>query len=587
MPAWRFVILGKRIEAPTGMRNVTVSTRVRSLARTRSGHVLASVVLLGVSWTAQAAAQAQASSEPEALLMSSSQDGEAAQPLLMGPARTTRTIAAMMFDIGSGPPNKTDIANLLTDSARSLRNMYREISYGMQDINVELLGPYTLPEHTCLPIECCGPKPNQTNGPAVQAIIDGYTKKYDHYFWVYGKPQPNDGNCSTWGDEGSASKPAVYSSYSFHGLVGYCQELGHNFGMTHEPYMSCPNQAVFPDDPSVCTHHEYGSTISFMGNGAGHPSAFHKVQQGWLSKCNGVKVGSTATITLLPLEVPCDGVQVLQIKAPKSRTPPTSGDRQGRGTPLTHYYVELRTPRGMDAGLRNLVPTVMVYAGPDFVGGTVNGAPYVYLLDQTPEGGNNPNLLNGGLGAGQSFADPAGGVTIKVNSVSQDKAEIVVTLDGGAGGLTCLDGTSFTAPGPDASSCGAPIGAGGAGSGGSGGGGGGLSGAGGAAAGGGGGLPNSGGASGAGGSTGGVLGIAGGAGNAGTSAGTGGSGLSAGGAVAAAGAATSGSSGIGSVTPPASDSGCGCNVPARNGAGLKLAGLVLALAALRRRGARR
>jgi MYXO-CTERM domain-containing protein len=535
-----------------------------------------------MSWTERAAAQT--SSEPEALFTPDSEDVPAPQPLVMGPVKTTRTIAAMMFDIGSGPPNKTDISNLLTDSARSLRNMYREISYGMQDINVELLGPYTLPEHTCLPIECCGPKPNQTNGPAVQTIIDGYTKKYDHYFWVYGKPQPNDGNCSTWGDEGSASKPAVYSSYSFHALVAYSQELGHNFGMTHEPYMTCPNKAIFPDDPSACSHTEYGSTISFMGNGAGHPSAFHKVQQGWLSKCNGVKVGSTATITLLPLEVPCDGVQVLQIKAPKTRQPPATGDRQGKGSPLTHYYVELRTPRGMDAGLKNLVPSVMVYAGPDFVGGNANGAPYVYLLDQTPEGGNNPNLINSGLGAGQSFVDPAGGVTIKVNTVSQDKAEVVVTLDGASGGLTCLDGAAFTAPGPDATSCGAPVGPGGAGGGGSGGmsnaaGSGGATGLGGAGA---GGV-----AAGGSGGAGGAPGLAGSGGLSGGVVTAGSAGLSTGGLTGTAGALLGASGSVVSVTAPQSDSGCGCSVPDQDSSNLKLVALGLGLALLRRRGARR
>lgn len=566
------------------MPNQGVSAGVRSLARARSGLALAGAALC-LSWSQNAAAQM--SSEPEALFMSEEQGAPVPQLLVMAPPKTTRTIAAMMFDIGSGPPNKTDIQNLLVDSARSLRNMYREISYGMQDIDVELLGPYTLPEHTCLPIECCGPKPNQTNGPAVAEIIAGYTKKYNHYFWVYGKPQPGDGNCSTWGDEGSASKPAVYSSYSFHGLVGYSQELGHNFGMTHEPYMTCPDKAVFPDDPSACSHKEYGSTISFMGNGAGHPSAFHKVQQGWLSKCNGVKVASTATITLLPLEVPCDGVQVLQIKAPKSRNPPATGDRQGRGSPLTHYYVELRTPRGMDAGFKNLTPSVMVYAGPELVGGNVNGAPYVYLLDQTPEGGNNPNLINGGLTAGQSFVDPAGGVTIKVNTVSQDKAEVVVTLDGASGGLTCLDGTSFTAPGPDVASCGAPIGPGGASSGGmaaTAGAGGSKGGAGGA-----GGVGGAGGAAGAaGGGVGGALGSAGSAGSAGaTVVMAGAAGFASAGSAGATGTLPGTSGSVGTVTATQDDSGCGCSVPGQAGSSLKLVALGLALAALRRRGARR
>jgi hypothetical protein len=559
------------------------SNEARSLARARSAVLF---VALALAATSTRSAAAQTSSEPEALLASERQSTAPAQPLVMGPIKSSRSIAAMMFDIGGGAPDKTEISDLLVGSARSLRAMYREISYGMQDIDVELLGPYTLPEHTCLPIECCGPKSQQPNGPAVQTIIDGYAKEYDHYFWVYGDIPPG-ADCGTWGDEGSASNPAVYSSYSFHGLVGYSQELGHNFGMTHEPYMTCPSNAIFPDTPGGCTHHEYGSAISFMGRGAGHPSAFHKVQQGWLSKCNGVKVGATATITLLPLEVPCDGVQVLQIKSPKSRPPPSSGDRQGQGSALTYYYVELRTPRGMDAGLKNLVPSVMVYAGPDFVNGSARGAPYVYLLDQTPEGGNNPNLVNAGLTAGQTFTDPAGGVSIKVNSVSQDKAEVLVTLDGASGGLTCLDGASFTAPGPDVASCGAPVGPGGAGGGGAGGVGGTSGGnANGGASGGvavGGAAPAAGG-----GGTGGAAGVNAAGGGAGASM-AGSAGVATGGGTG--GTAPGASGNVGVVTAPQGDSGCACSVPIREqhrGSNLTWTALGLALARIaRRRKARR
>ncbi len=573
------------------MQRAAESTGVRRLTSARSRVPLLAVLALCTSWSRHASAQL--ASEPEALLTEGQTLDPTPLPLVMGQVRTSRSIAAMMFDIGGGVPNKTEIQDLLVGSARSLRAMYREISYGMQDIDVELLGPYALPEHTCLPIECCGPKQNQPNGPAVQTIIDGYPKDYDHYFWVYGKIPPG-ATCGTWGDEGTATKPAVYSSYSFHGLVGYAQELGHNFGMTHEPYMTCPDKAIFPDNPTGCTHNEYGSAISFMGHGAGHPSAFHKVQQGWLSKCNGVKVGSTATITLLPLEVPCDGVQVLQIKAPKSRQPPSSGDRQGQGSPLTHYYVELRTPRGMDTGLKGLTPSVMVYAGPDFVNGSARGAPYVYLLDQTPEGGNNPNLVNAGLGAGQSFVDPAGGVTIKVNSVSQDKAEIAVTLDGASAGLTCLDGSSFTAPGPDQTSCGAAVGPGGAG------GMGGLGGTGGSAGASGGAGVLAGGAGGV--SAGGAGGVGGGSvvGSAGAVA-AGGSAGAAGAGGGTAGAATAGTAGtlsasagasgsLAGATTPQTDSGCGCSVPGRDPSQRSWAPLLalgLAAAWLRRRGAQR
>src|SRR5216684_4113971 len=169
--------------------------------------------------------------------------GRLEQALVGAPAKRTRTIAAMMFDIGQGPPDQAKIQTLLTGDMQSLRHMYNEISFGMQDLSVDLLGPYTLPQPTCLPIECCGPKASQPNGPEVAALIAMLPKKYDHYFWVYGAP-PATANCGTWGDEGSPDKPAVYSSYSFHGLVGYSQELGHNFGMTHEPFMNCNGKTL-------------------------------------------------------------------------------------------------------------------------------------------------------------------------------------------------------------------------------------------------------------------------------------------------------------------------------------------------------
>jgi hypothetical protein len=545
-------------------------------------------------------------------------------PIIGAPARKTRTIAAMMFDIGMGPPDKTQIQNLLTGT-NSLQKMYQEISYGAQDLEIELLGPYTLDQKVCLPIECCGPKSSQPNGPQVQGIIAGYTKKYDHYFWVYGGAQSING-CGTWGDEGTPGRYAVYSSYSFHQLVGYSQELGHNFGMTHEPIMTCPNKAVFMDDPTQCTHKEYGSTLSFMGNGAHHVSAYHAVAQGYLSGCNGVKVGSAGgKYTLLPLETPCNGTQVLQIKAPKSRSAPAKGDRQGSAPTLTHYYLELRTPVGFDS---KVGPMVVVSIGPEFE--MQRSAPYVYVLDQTP--GDQQGTVNGGLTAGQTFTDPAGGVSFTVSAIDNAHAEVTITA-AGTGSDTCLDGMAFTAPGPDASSCtaigggGAPSTGGATGTGGAGGKGG-SGGAGGSA--GGGGKGGSGGASagaGAGGKAnagaGGML--VGGGGNASAGMGTGTGGLSTGGSVSTtggsstggqltttggtgsggapgfggtAGAATGGlpntttggsttGGQVGLPGDPPQDAGCSCTVPARPAGGnaqlIAVLGAALALARRRNR----
>jgi len=341
--------------------------------------------------------------------------------------------------------------------------MFQEISYGIQDTQPMYFGPYTLPVQNCLTIACCGPSSDKTgNGATVQSEIDALGMTFNHYFWVYGKP-PANANCGTWGDEGSPSRIATYSSYSFHDIVGYSQEIGHNFGMTHEPTMccggtvsqnrTCTGGTTFADSTTNCQHMEYANLLSFMGGGAHHPSAVHKYHQGWISGCNLVKAGASTTITMVPQELPCDGVQLVQIPAPKSRPGPgIRGDAQGTPPMLTHYYLEMRAPYGFDSGLG---PMILVSIGPDLPAAN-RAAPYVYLLDTNP---NTTTLNDAGLTAGKSYMDPGGGLTITVNSIDTTSASVTITTSG-TGALTCGDNAAFTAPGPGASSCGPLFGGG-------------------------------------------------------------------------------------------------------------------------------
>jgi len=382
-------------------------------------------------------------------------------PLITAPAKRTRTIAGLLLNIGGGNPDVTKMTDLLMGPGASLRHMYNEISYGIQDIQVDFIGPNMLPQPTCLPAVCCGPKANQPNGPEVMAIIAGLPKTYDHYFWIYGTPLPAGASCGTWGDEGSANMPAVYSSYSFQSLVGMSQELGHNFGMTHEPTLTCTGGATFLDDSTQCTHHEYGSQLSFMGGGAHHPSAYQKFEEGWISGCNVVKAGGSDTFTLVPQELPCGGVQLLQIKAPKVRPAPAAGDRQGQGPMLGFYYLEMRTPIGFDVANGNpaLKPMVVVSIGADLPTPT-RASQYLYVLDQVP---STASLNDAGLNTvGQSYVDPGGGLTITLTAIDARSATVTVTTTG-TGGHVCADNTAFTGPGPDATSCGPLVGAGDAG----------------------------------------------------------------------------------------------------------------------------
>jgi len=412
-------------------------------------------------------------------------DWQSQNALMTAPSKSPRTIAAMMFDIGGGPPTRTTIENVIGGTGSSQRHMFQEISYGIQDTQPEYFGPFTLPVHNCLTIACCGPSSDRTgNGATVQMQMDMLGKTFNHYFWVYGG-LPAGADCGTWGDEGSPSSIAKYSSYSFHQIVGYAQEIGHNFGMTHEPTMccggtvsgnrTCSGGVTFSDNTATCQHMEYANLLSFMGGGAHHPSAVHKYHQGWMSGCNLVKVGASTTITLLPQELPCDGAQLLQIPAPKTRPGPgIRGDGQGTPPMLTHYYLEMRAPLGFDSGVG---PMVLVSIGPQLPAANRN-APYVYLLDTNPA---TTTLNDAGLRAGGSYSDPSGGFTVTVNSIDNTGANVTITT-AGTGTLQCGDNTTFTAPGPGATSCGPLFGGGtSTGVGGSAGGAGGRGGAGGAA----------------------------------------------------------------------------------------------------------
>ena len=52
------------------------------------------------------------------------------------------------------------------------------------------------------------------------------------------------------------------------------------------------------------------------------------------------------------------------------------------------------------------------------------------------------------MAVGQTFADPAGGLSITATAVDAASATITVTIDNGSGAPTCLDGTTLAPPGP-------------------------------------------------------------------------------------------------------------------------------------------
>ncbi len=377
--------------------------------------------------------------------------GVASQPLIMGMPYKARTFAFVLVDTGTGVNlTKAEAEKRLfgtNPGDRSVKQYYNEVSYGTQDITGQVFGPLTYRMTGC-----------DTRGLAT--ALKPMVGTFDHYLWYIGQRTSSCG-WSGLAESGQPSRPTNDSWYNGSaGCVVLVQEPGHNFGMMHSSSMNCGTTAPFADNAEdACQHSEYGDRYDPMGGACNHMNAWQKVFEGWLQKCNAVRVRSSGTYTLQPLELACDGPQVLQIPMPKVRPFSRAG---GGGMATTenigYYYLELRTARGFDESIRT-APTVLVRVAEDFRSRMERGR-HTWILDMDPSTRNSID----GMTAGKSFTDPAGGVSFQVMAISPDSATIQVTLPATmTGSSMCLDNSPYNAMAPAtcAGLAGTPLGDGG------------------------------------------------------------------------------------------------------------------------------
>lgn len=380
--------------------------------------------------------------------------------LQTGTPYAPRAFAFVLVNLGGGfnpAISESDVLGRMISNSDSIRNYYINDSYGLQDITTQVFGPisYTL--------NGCATTSNAT-GPGqlasdLRAMIPG---TFQHYLWYFGSNQ----SACMWSGLASLGTPDKPSKDTWYNASTNCvvlvQEPGHNFGMQHSSSLACPG-ASFADDPNSCTASEYGDLFDPMGNGCRHMNAWQKTFQGWMSGCNGVAITSSGTFTLLPFENRCDGAQFLKIKAPKVRSfmRPAGGGGGATTETLAYYYVELRTPVDFDGTLGNrsaLPASLLIHVADDVHSRTQKGL-HTFLLDMTPTTTGSRAFNDAALPMGATFTDPAGGVSITATAVSATQATVTVDIQGGTGAPACLDGTTFTAPGPGPESCGAGTGA--------------------------------------------------------------------------------------------------------------------------------
>jgi MYXO-CTERM domain-containing protein len=487
------------------------------------------------------------------------------ESLINGPRRT-RTAAFVLIDTGAGvnisaAQAQTNVFGTRTDGQASLTAYYDEASYNTLHFDGTVLGPQQVTD-----LGSCETADVVRIENRWQSV---FGRNYDHWMSYIGQ---NYQECP-WGGIGGSGTPARPAYGSWYNASTSCvvlnQEVGHNLGMAHAGTLDC-GTAILNDDPLTCSGTEYGSRISPMGGGCLHLNAYDKWYQGFFGGCNAVRVRSNGTFTLLPMEIACDGLQALQIPMPRNRT--ARNGTNGPNVTINRYYLELRTKRGLDDKTAIPGPTVMVHVVGDVAGTNQTGS-FTWHIDMNPS-----TSTFDGMTAGQTFTDPAGGTSFTVQELDTNHASISVQISGGSGTPTCMNGSTFSPPGPStcaAGGAGGMGGMGGAGAGGKGGAGaggtsgggaggkGGTGGIGGAGVGGNAGSGGTGGGAGtgttggAGGATGGIGGVAGNAGTAGVIVGgaggvggagtgglSGGAGVVGGGAGGAAGQPGAGSTGI-------------------------------------------
>ncbi|HUQ08118.1 MAG TPA: M12 family metallo-peptidase [Kofleriaceae bacterium] len=351
-----------------------------------------------------------------------------------GPVSNVKAAFVLLDFDGVTPQDNTpdEVRGYLT----TVRNYYRELSYGTFTVDADVFGPYRVPRPADCSLETIGALARQT--ATARGVAIG---TYDHVGITL--PSANGLDCAcgvAWLGRSPAVPDARVEHTSLYTCVesnAFAHELGHAFGLHHASHADCAGAAMRRDVYDACALEEYGNQFNVMGNGLGHMNAFQKGTMKWLNTCNVVRVTSDATFRLRALPVSSAEVQALQI---------ATGDTHD-GNAL-YYYVEYRDPSlaGFNAGggsPREKGPGLHVDVAQALTDDDGDKRPL--LLDLSAA--NVGDYTDPRLTPGRRFSDPDGRVTIELVSAADGVAEVRVTFPGGGSGDNlCLDGTTPPAP---------------------------------------------------------------------------------------------------------------------------------------------
>ena len=307
----------------------------------------------------------------------------------------------------------------------SLRNYYLGDSYQMQDITAKVIGPLPYTVSGC---------DTSAMATALRPMVDAQGGPFQHYLWYYGS---KNAECS-WSGLASVGTPQSPQQNTWYnqsvGCVVLIQEPGHNFGMQHSSSLDCGTRRA---DGRPQRLHDQRIRRSVRSHGRRLP-AHERLAEVIPGLASGLQRRPRPVERHVHAGAVRAGVQRRPVPADQGAQAaafmrPAAGGGEATDENLDYYYLEVRTPVDFDGTLGNsraLTPQVLVHMAADLRARTERGL-HTFLLDMTP---STSSFSDAALPVGMPFTDPAGGLTITVNSVSNAGASITVEYAAGGGG---------------------------------------------------------------------------------------------------------------------------------------------------------
>src|SRR5262245_14118155 len=333
----------------------------------------------------------------------------------LNPLGEQRTLVILVnFSDAPTQPYTPDVARSVMFDTTS--RFYQENSFQQTWLTGDVVGWFTIATTSTV----CDTGAIATQAEAAASAAGFNVAAYPHR--VYAFPQ-NDA-CLFWGMSTIGGNPTRAWINGYFELGVTAHEFGHGLGLWHSHSMDCGTYAVGRNR----TTYAYCGNVDIMGGSSRyvHFNAFQKEQLGWLNAGASppiTTVAASGTYTLEAYELVGSGPKALKIL---KSVDPTTGER-------TWYYVESRQAIGFDAGLATdsvLVPSNILNGLLIRSGNYSQGS---FLLDMTPASDSTYlDWRDPALPVGQTFTDPAAGVTVTANWVTATQGSVTVQLAGGS-----------------------------------------------------------------------------------------------------------------------------------------------------------